>query len=309
MMNEKNRPKIYIVLLNWNGYDLTRECIFSLLNIKYNNYEVIVVDNGSDDDSYSKLYREFGEKVDFIKNEKNLGFAEGNNAGIKYSVEKGADYLLILNNDTIVDELFLDKMIDYAECDSKIGILGSKIYYHSEPNIIWFSGGYFSRLKAGMSVKGMDIEDNGDFNKVIDVDYITGCALLVKSEVVKKIGIFDKEYFNYAEDADFCFRAKREGYKVVFVPSSKVWHKVARSMKGNFSPFYLYFQSKNRLLLVKKNFSKIYLIYAVFIHIFCYIPYKLFIIWLKKEKKLKASLSLFFGTYDFLVGNKKSRFF
>jgi len=238
-----------------------------------------------------------------------LGFAGGNNVGIRYAVEKGADYVFILNNDTVVDELFLDKLINYAESDSLIGILGSKIYYHSEPNIIWFSGGYFNRLKGGMSVKGMGVEDNKNFNKVIDVDYITGCTLLVKSEVIKKIGIFDKEYFNYAEDADFCFRAKRAGYKVVFVPSSIVWHKVANTMKGNFSPFYLYFQSKNRLLLVKKNFSKIYLIYAVFVHIFCYIPYKLLIIWLKKEKKLKTSLSLFLGTYDFFVGNKKPRFF
>ncbi len=301
-------PNVHIVLLNWNGYDLTRECILSLSNIKYTNYQIVVVDNGSDDDSYVKLSNEFEKDVKFISNEENLGFAKGNNVGIKYAVENNADYVLILNNDTVVDNLFLNKMIDLAESDTKIGILGSKIYYFSDTDIIWFSGGRFNKFKGGMSVDGMGVKDNERYNEVVDVDYITGCSLLIKSEVLEKIGFFDEEYFNYAEDADFCLRAKRSGYSVVFVPSSKVWHKVARSMKGNFSPFYLYFQSKNRLLLIKKNFSKNYLIYSLFVHIFCYIPSKLLLIFLKNEKKLKSSFSLFLGTYDFLVQNKTPRF-
>ena len=307
-MDEKNRPKIYVVVLNWNGYNETRECLNSLSSIKYSNYRIVVVDNGSDDDSYLKLSKEFGEKIDFVRNEKNLGFAEGNNMGIIYAIKNGAKYVLVLNNDTVVDSLFLDEMVRYAEDNPNVGILGSKIYYHSDPEIIWFSGGLFSKLKGGMSVKGMGIRDDGNYNSIKNVDYITGCSLFFKTDVIKKIGLFDKEFFNYAEDADFCFRAKKVGFRVVFVPTSIVWHKIARTMKGNYSPFYLYFQSKNRLLLIKKNFSKIYLLYCIIIHFLFYIPYKLMIILFSKKMKLKSSFSLFLGTYDFLVNNKNPKF-
>ncbi|MCK4966733.1 glycosyltransferase family 2 protein [bacterium] len=304
------RPLVYIILLNWNGYDLTRECISSLFKISYTNYKIIVVDNCSEDDSYSKLKSEFDGDVVFIANESNLGFTGGNNVGITRAIENNADYVLLLNNDTVVDELFLDELINKAVSDDKIGILGPKIYYYAEPENIWFSGGRFNKLKGGMSVDGMGVRDNGQFDKVADVDYITGCALLVKKEVLEKVGLLDKDYFIYAEEVDFCFRAKRNGYRVVYIPSSKVWHKVAQSFKGNFTPFYLYFQSKNRLLLIKKNFSKLYLIYCFIVHILFYIPYKLTYIWFKeKNKRFKASLSLFVGTYDFLFSKNKPRFF
>jgi len=307
-MGKNNQPNVYIILLNWNGYELTKDCILSLLNIEYANYQIVVVDNGSEDDSYSKLCRKFEDKVKFISNKTNLGFTGGNNVGIKYAVENNADYVLVLNNDTIVDKPFLNEMIKIGESKPEIGILGSKIYYFSDPDIIWFSGGSFNKFKCATSVNGMGIKDNGIFDKLIDVDYITGCALLVKSAVIDKIGHLNEDYFNYAEDADFCFRAKKAGYRVVFVPTSKIWHKVASSMKGNYSPFYLYFQSKNRLFLVKKNFSKIYLFYCMLVHFLCYIPGKLFVIWFRKENKLKASFSLLLGTYDFLASNKEPRF-
>ncbi|NVM03275.1 MAG: glycosyltransferase family 2 protein [Candidatus Helarchaeota archaeon] len=302
-------PEVFIILVNWNNYKDTKDCIESLLKIDYDNYNILVVDNGSEDDSYKKLYEEFSSSVSFIKNNENLGFSGGNNVGIKYALKKGCDYVLLLNNDTIVDRLFLSELMTNMEKDSRIVVSGSKVYYYSDANIIWFGGGKFNFFKSGTSVYGLNKNDTTKNENVKEVDYISGCALLVRSNIFSKIGLLDENFFNYGEDADFCLRAKRAGCKVVFVPSSKVWHKVASTMKGNFSPFYLYFQSKNRLLLVKKNFPKIYLIYAIFIHIFCYIPYKLFIVWLKKEKKLKASLSLFLGTYDFLMRNKSPRFF
>ncbi|MFC1557970.1 glycosyltransferase family 2 protein [candidate division KSB1 bacterium] len=304
------QPLVYIILLNWNGYYLTRECILSLFKISYTNYKIIVVDNYSEDDSYSKLKSEFDGDIVFIANESNLGFTGGNNVGITRALENNADYILLLNNDTIVDEQFLDELIKMAVSDDRIGILGPKIYYYSEPEVIWFSGGRFNKLKGGMSVDGMGVSDNGQYDDVADVDYITGCALLMKSEMVRRIGILDEVYFIYAEEADFCFRANRNGYRVVYIPSSKVWHKVAQSFKGNYTPFYLYFQSKNRLLLIKKNFSKLYLIYCFIVHILLYIPYKLtHILFKKQNNKFKASSSLLVGTYDFLLCKKQPRFF
>ena len=309
-MDSNKSPKIFIILLNWNNYIDTKECVESLFKISYNNYQIVIVDNGSEDDSYSKLTKEFKQGVIFIPNGMNMGFADGNNVGIKYAIKNGADYVLLLNNDTIVDRDFLNEMMKVAEKEPSVGILGPKIYYYSKPGVIWFADGKFSRIRGGTKVTSMNVKDNGKYDDIKEQDFIAGCALLVKKEVLEKVGLLDKDYFIYAEEADFCIRTKKAGYRIVYVPESKVWHKVAQSFKGNFTPSYLYFQSKNRLLLIKKNFSKLYLIYCFIVHILFYIPYKLAHIWFKEQNnKFRASLSLLVGTYDFLFCKKEPRFF
>jgi len=250
-------PKVFIIILNWNGWRDTIECIESLKKLNYPNYEVVIVDNGSTDESPQILPQKF-PKIKLIETGKNLGFAGGNNVGIKYALEKSADYILLLNNDALVDSGFLKESVRVGESDQKIGILGPKIYFYDtetnkKTNKIWFAGGKINKILT----KGTHI-NYGQIDKydgrLRTVDYITGCAILVKREVIKKIGPMNEDYFLYYEDADWCLRARKRGFKCVLVPKAKIWHKCSRSAQEG-SPSYIYYHSRNGLMLARYNGS------------------------------------------------------
>lgn len=241
-------PKVFIIILNWNGWKDTLECLKSL---KHNNYpcRIVVVDNGSTDESVERL--EDIEGIDFLSLKSNWGFSGGNNFGIKYALREGADYVLLLNNDTIVDKNFLKELMREAEKNPRAGLLGAKIYYHDEPEKIWFAGGEISFLGKGTHI-GVNEIDKGQYDQVKEVEYITGCCLLVKKEVTDKIGFLDEDYFLYYEDTDYSWRARKAGYDCLFVPRAKIWHKCsAASVEGSAS--YIYYSARNRLLLLRKN--------------------------------------------------------
>lgn len=304
ILGVKMQPKVSIIILNWNGYDDTIECLESLQKITYKNYDMIMVDNGSDDGSYEKLIAGFSGKVFFIRNKENLGFAGGNNVGIRYALAQGTDYVLLLNNDTVVSPNFLGELVNYAEKDMKIGCVGPKILCYNEPTRIWYAGGRFSWLKGGMANRTYNRIDRGDFDRIVDVDYIPGCALLAKSLAINAVGLLDEEYFNYNEESDWCFRLKKTGFRIVFVFHSKIWHKGAKTFGGNFSPFYMYYKSRNRLLLIKKNFSKVYLSYCIAIHILLFIPSKIvkILFFSRENEKALSVIALIYGFIDFLSG-------
>lgn len=239
-------PKVSIVLLNLNGYVDTSDCIQSLEQIDYPNYEIIVVDNGSSDGSGERVAIEF-PAVRMIVSENNLGFTGGNNLGTRHALERGADYVLLLNNDTVVDPGFLSHMVDVAEHDPAIGLVGPKIFYFSEPKRIWYAGGDVNLAAGSCNHVGKDkIDDGRRFSKVSDTGFITGCAFLVKASVLREIGLLDDKLFVYWEDTDFCERARKRGYRRVFVPQSHVWHKVSRTC-GKDSYFTIYLSTRNQL--------------------------------------------------------------
>ncbi|MBI4708867.1 MAG: glycosyltransferase family 2 protein [Candidatus Portnoybacteria bacterium] len=263
-------PKIIIIVLNWNGLSDTIECIESLKKIDYQNYEIILVDNGSMDNSVAVLKEKFGD-IYLIENRKNLGFAGGNNVGIKYALKNGADFILLLNNDTKVESDFLTKLVKIANNDNKIGIVGPIIFSYDEPEKIYFAGGKvnWSRTrgehinfekksisvipaKAGIQT-WMPDQVRHD---IYGVDYITGCCLLIKKEVVEKIGLMSEDYFLYYEDTDWCLRAQRAGYKCVLASQAKIYHKQSKST-GEFSYPYIYYHSRNGLMLCSRFRSKI----------------------------------------------------
>jgi GT2 family glycosyltransferase len=221
-------PKVSIIILNWNGLEDTIECLESLTKITYLNYEVIIVDNGSEGNDVEVLQNRFGSYVHIIRNDRNYGFAEGNNIGMRYALKGEGEYVLLLNNDTIVAPDFLTELIKVAESDSKIGLLGPKVYFYHEPNRIWFAGGRISLLAAS-SVQGYRQVDKGQFDKVDRIDFVTGSCVLIRRVVLKSIGLFDPIYFFAIEDVDLCLRAIRARFINVFVPNSKIWHKVYRS--------------------------------------------------------------------------------
>jgi GT2 family glycosyltransferase len=218
--------------------------------VEYGNFEVIVVDNGSTDDSGMRLRREFPDGK-FLRCEQNLGFTGGNNLGMKEALEDGADYVLLLNNDTLVDPSFLKHLVRVAESDSRIGIVGPKIFYASEPQRIWYAGG--SITYAGCVHFGKDqIDQNDKFSRIEDTGFITGCAMMVKAKVLREIGLLDDKLFVYHEDSEFCMRARAAGYRFVFVPTAHIWHKISQTC-GLESPFTLYLSTRNQLNLVAKH--------------------------------------------------------
>jgi GT2 family glycosyltransferase len=236
-------PKVFIIILNWNNWPDTLECLESLKNNDYPNYQVVIIDNGSTE----KLQTDF--KV--IYNQKNLGFSGGNNVGIKYALEKGADYVLLLNNDTIVAKDFLSEMIKVAEKDKKIGMIGPQIYFYGDKNRIWFAGGQVNWLYNQGQMRGYNQIDKGQYDSSEETDYITGCCLLIKREVIKKIGLMPEDYFLYYEDTDWSLKAQQAGFKCLFVPRAKIWHKGSKSSQEG-SASYIYYHIRNGLILAQR---------------------------------------------------------
>ena len=248
----KIAPQVFIIILNWNNYQDTKECLDSLKGITYPNYKIIVVDNGSVDKSGERLRKEFPQCI-FIRNESNLGFAEGNNVGIEHALNDGADYILLLNNDTIVKPGFLEPLVRTADIDEEIGVVGPMVYFYDEPKVIQSIGARISLWKGSHSIIGIWEADKGQYNTLMKVDYVSGAALLAKRRMIKDVGLLDADYFLYSEEVDWCYRATKAGYKIMAVPESKIWHKVSSSTGGTRSPVSAYFLTRNRILFMRKH--------------------------------------------------------
>ena len=249
-------PKVFVIILNWNGKEDTLECLESVRKIDYPNFTTLVVDNGSSDGS-EEAFRAAFPDIAVLQTGENLGFAEGNNIGIRFAMDKAADYVFILNNDTIVDPHVVSALVDEAERNPKAAILGSKIYFYDRPDIINSAGGAFHHdifkpYHIGYGFK----EDNKTYSEVNSVEWITGCAILLRILPLREVGLFDPDYFLICEELDLCTRVRKHGYEILFVPASKVWHKISASFEGSYSPVYCYYQFRNLLLYARKNVGR-----------------------------------------------------
>lgn len=231
-----------VIILNWNQTGLTLACLRSLFGMNQLPDQVIVVDNGSRLDSPAPIVAEFPQ-ITLLRIERNLGFAAGNNLAIRHALASGADAILLLNNDAEVAPDLLGLLVDFAATDPQIGIVGPIIFYFDDPQRIWFAGGVVETA-AGRG-KSLDSWD-GDLVPR-QVDWISGCALLIKSTVIERIGLLDERMFAYYEDVDWCARADEAGYQVWVEPRARVWHKVAMEDRLH-SPRYVYLMTRNRLL-------------------------------------------------------------
>lgn len=251
-------PKICIIVLNWDNKKDTFECLDSVLKINYPNFKVVLVDNGSEEKIKNDVEARYpSDIVHLIENGENLGFAGGNNSGIEYAINEGADYILLLNNDTVVDKDLITELVSVAVSDNKIGIVGPKIYYFDEPERLWFAGNktsYFYGRPIKIGHRGYGQIDRGQYDAIEKIGFASGCAMFVRQEVFEKIGFLDEDYFCSAEDADFCIRAAKAGFDIFYAPKAKLWHKEASTFGGLDSPEYVYYQIRNRLLFMKKNF-------------------------------------------------------
>lgn len=292
------QKKVYVIVLNWNGKEDTLDCLKSLQSTNYENYRVVVVDNGSKDDSVQVVRSSF-PGADVVEIGKNLGFAGGNNIGIKYAMEQGADYVFLINNDTTVHPDYLKELVEVAESDPSIGAVGSKIYYHSEPQRIWFAGGKINWLKNKGEHIGLGEIDKGQHEKIREVGYLTGCALLVKREVLERVGVLEDDYFLYYEDADYSLRIKNAGYKIVCAPKSKIYHKISRSTKPG-SVSYVYYHTRNGLVNARRNGSIPVKIAIYLFAIGLFIKQIIKIIFFPKKREW--AFAILRGEKDFLLG-------
>ena len=310
-------PRVSIIILNWNGWKDTVECLESVYQITYPNYDVIVADNGSENDSieqiknyaegkleitskfftssmenkplhyieYSRKEAEAGggreievvnllsqQKLILIKNGANYGFAEGNNIAIRYALKVlNPKYVLLLNNDTVVDRAFLNELITVAESSEEIGCVGPKTYYYDyfgQADVISFAGGKFAMWRGKSIHIGLKEVDRGQYDTVTNVGYVEGSCLLARRKALEAVGLLDPAYYLYWEEADWCMRAQKAGFKLLYVPKGKIWHKVSASSRPNTNPMIDYYFTRNRSWFIMHNGTALeklgYLVYLVF---------------------------------------------
>lgn len=257
MINENEHympPKVSVIILNWNGKDDTLECLASFKKIDYSNFEIIVVDNGSTDGSEDAIKRQYPDMI-ILQSGKNLGYAGGNNVGISWALRNGTDYLLILNNDTVVASDLLNVFVDAAKILPQGSILGAKIYFFDTPDTLWFAGGRWCKAINSCEHIGYGQVDSIAYNSQAEVDYITGCALFADAQTFNEIGLLDEDFFLTYEETDWCYRARAKGHQCIVVPEAKLWHKVSSSFGGADSPIVNYFITRNKLLWAKRHLS------------------------------------------------------
>ena len=248
---EQSYPRVDVITLTWNQRQDTLACLESLSRLTYPNYRIIVVDNGSSDGT-AEAVRERFPNVELIVNERNLGFQGGFNVGMRRALDTGADFVFVMNNDTTVQPDILGELIKYAT-PPDVGMLSPKIYYFAEPDRIWTVGGDRHPITFEMIHKGEGQLDRGQWDQVLERDYLVGCAMLMKRSLLEQIGLFDTGYHPiYYEDVDMCVRAQQAGYRLLMVPGAKMWHKVSASSGGFDSPRQRYLMARHSVRFFRK---------------------------------------------------------
>ena len=288
-----NNPKVTIIILNWNKAEDTIECLNSLHELSYNNSSIIVIDNASTDNSVQKIKQKFPD-IMLISNKSNLGFCEGNNIGMRYAFQSGAEYIFLLNNDAVIEKSALSYLVKGVEDNPSIGIMGATIMSYREPEKVHVLGGELD-FKTGKTFPfppTMQKSSGG----IMEVDWVSGCAFFIKRDVIKKIGYFDPKYFAYKEEVDYCVRAKNNEYKISFCENAKVYHK-----KDDYvSLIELYFMTRNLPYFILKHAHKKNLLSFFLKHYL----YKTIFYKIKKaivQKKIYDALAISLGFVDFLL--------
>jgi GT2 family glycosyltransferase len=258
-VSSRTDRRIGVVILNWKRPQDTLACLASLDRVKAETLDVVVVNNGPRDHLAETIHERF-PSVGLIENERNLGFAGGCNVGIRHLLDRGADYVMLHNDDAEVAPDTFQILADHADADSTIGMIGPTIYYGRERDIVWSAGGRID----GLGRPGHPNADGplpGDLPELCDVDYMTGCVLLVKRSVIERVGLLDERFFAYFEEAEWCARARRAGFRVTYAPRACAWHQIESDARGQ-SPLYVYLMARNRLLYLRATGAPLYVLVA-----------------------------------------------
>jgi GT2 family glycosyltransferase len=244
------QPLVVTVILNTNRREDTCAALASLAQNTYQNHQVIVLDNASTDGSVPAIQAAF-PGVQIISLEQNLGYAGNNNVGIQAALARGAEWVFVLNEDTVLDPDCLEQLVTIGQSDPKIGIVGPMVYHHNEPSVIQSAGGKMGHDWSAWHL-AQNEPDRGQFPQPHDVDWISGCAILVRRAVIEQVGMLDQRFFYYWEETEWCVRTKKAGWRIVHVPQAKLWHKgVQRDYKPG--PSVTYYSTRNRLMMLQKH--------------------------------------------------------
>jgi GT2 family glycosyltransferase len=235
-------PLLFIVILNWIRPSETLSCLKSVFNSEYPNFRVVVVDNGSRGGSLQEIKKSY-PSAKIIQNSTNLGYAEGNNIGIRYACQQGAEYILLLNDDVLVKEDTFIQLVSAAEKNRNVAAVGCKVVLFTDPTRLWAIGEGTSRGKPFPV-------DNGSYDTKREIDYAVGCCILLCKRALDTIGLLNSDYFAVHEEREWCLRARRAGYSILYMPKAIVTHKISQSLTSQWSPMYHYLYVRNRLLLL-----------------------------------------------------------
>ncbi len=293
--------KVGIVIVNYNGEKYQNDCIASLYQMTLLDFEIIVVDSGSKDNSIAKLRKEF-PKVRIIEMNDNVGVARGNNVGIEYCRNENFDYILLLNNDIEVDSRLLEELVLSSE-DKNVVV--PKIYYYDPKDVLWYAGGELNNNRGTNIHYGIGQKDVGQYENEIFVDYAPTCCMLIPKQVFDLVGTMDEKYFMYYDDTDFCLRLYRNHIKIKYNPRAIMWHKVSSSTGGEASPLAVYYNTRNRFYYVNKNkdfFRRKVMIYSWLSNIVQ------FFIWPLRSKSDKYIMTAIYDYKKGLMGRKDNLF-
>ncbi len=215
-------PLVYIIVLNWNGKDITLECLDSLSKLNYNNYKILVVDNGSTDGSTELINIKY-PTVEILKLDSNSGYAAGNNAGFEFIKNRKAEFIIFLNNDTIVDQNFIEPLIKPLIESSNIEQTVPKILYENDKSIIWYAGGIVNLWLGQIYHVGIRKKDRRKYSESQYIDYATGCCFCMRYKDFEEIGGFDESFPMYGEDVDLSLRIRSYGKNILYTPNSIIW--------------------------------------------------------------------------------------
>lgn len=308
-MKKDSNPSVAIILVNWNGFEFTRACLVSLSRIDYLNHQIFVVDNGSTDNSVQKLKEGF-QNIRLLKNKSNLGFTGGNNLGIHAAIQANFDLVLLLNNDTEVEPDFLSNLVDFQQANPEYGIVQPLILFNQERDIIWSGGGKFQTwLGRSKTIADKDplIQYSNEVHK--DIDWATGCCMLVPTYIFKEVGLLNDAFFAYFEDVDFSLRVVKFGYKIGLEPKAVIYHEAGaaskkQSSEGQLSPTVFYLTARNQLFQLRLHTKLPHNLIAWPYQIFKFLMWTTYFCLRLRIRKVKAVI---FGLYDGLSKDPKSQ--
>jgi GT2 family glycosyltransferase len=247
-------PRVYIVLLHWKDYDDTKACLVSFKDLTYSNHHTIVVDNFSNDGSLEKLQSEFNDVI-YIRNSSNLGFSRGCNQGLKKAYELGADYILLLNNDIVVEPGFLEPAVAEAEQGLDAGAITGKIMYKEPSNVFWQAGGHVDPIRVQGIPRGKGDIDVGQYDSICETGWASGAMSLFPRATFEKIGFLPEEYFFGQEEWDYSTAMLRAGLKIIYVPEFKAYHEAGGSYQAGHPVLNIYGGYLNKMIYAEKYMS------------------------------------------------------
>jgi len=290
-----SKHRVAIILVNWNGYAFTKACLKSLKEIDYPEHQVVLVDNASKGEEGKRLAEEFPE-THLIQSHENRGFTGGNNLAIQWALAQDFTHILLLNNDTEVEPDFLTHLIKPFNEDYKVGVVQPLITFLGEKDRIWSAGGKWnSILGRAITLGGNKLLSSFPIKRK-NLDWATGCAFLISTDIIRESGVLDDRFFTYFEDVDWSLRIRKLGYEIKFCPEAKVYHEAGASSKakgreGNLSPRVFYFHTRNQLFLIRKHLSGIGLLISLGYHGFRFLLWIIYFSLRGRFQKLKAVMT------------------